>query len=448
MLATIPVISPLFQILLNAIGWMLAEIYRYVPNYGVSIILLTLIIRFVLLPLGVKQIKSMQHMQAIAPKVKELQKKYKGNKAKAQEEQMKLYKEAGVSPFGGCLPLLATFPFLIAMYAVIRMPILIPKLNTATPPAVIAYSVHNNHLPVDSKLFYDTITHQHLGMGPLNLQCTAGQSGTTAVLGDSQKHPLTALPLIDDRTGQPLPDTFKATPGLDCGSGGVAKIPYFLLLALMVGTTYYQQRQMQKASPPGAASGQQQAILKFMPFMFGIFGYQFPGGLVLYWTVANLFQISQQTVLLRAGHIGPEALERRIAEQKAKAAAAGDRPVKKGFLAKMMEQAQEQREARGTPPARGGGRGNGSKGGTGAKGGRTGGAKGGPIGGAKGGPTGGAKGGPTGGATKDGGASGSQPRPPGPRRKPNTGGNRNPGGGGPKKRPGGSGGGDGGASRD
>src|SRR5471032_1185692 len=134
MVASIPLISPLFQILLNAIGWALAEIYRFVPNYGVSIVLLTLLIRFVLLPLGIKQIKSMQHMQAIQPKVKELQKKYKGNKTKAQEETMKLYKEAGVSPFGGCLPLLATFPFLIAMYAVIRMPILEPyPAGSSTP---------------------------------------------------------------------------------------------------------------------------------------------------------------------------------------------------------------------------------------------------------------------------------------------------------------------------
>ena len=73
----------------------------------------------------------------------------------------------------------------------------------------------------------------------------------------------------------------------------------------MIGTTFYQQRQMQKASPPGAASSQQQAIMKFMPLMFGIFGFIFPAGLVLYWTMSNLFQIGQQAALLRAGHIGP-----------------------------------------------------------------------------------------------------------------------------------------------
>ncbi len=105
---------------------MLAAIFDVVGNYGLSIIVLTIVIKVVLLPLGVKQIKSMQAMQSIQPKVKELQKKYKGNKAKVQEETMKLYKEAGVNPLGGCLPLLLQFPILIAMYAVIRAPELRP----------------------------------------------------------------------------------------------------------------------------------------------------------------------------------------------------------------------------------------------------------------------------------------------------------------------------------
>src|SRR5712691_190538 len=113
-----------FQALLNSIGWVLAKIYDLVGSYGLSILILTILIKIVLLPLGIKQIKSMQSMQVIQPKIKELQKKYKGNKQKAQEETMKLYKEAGVNPLGGCLPLLLQFPILISMYAVIRAPML------------------------------------------------------------------------------------------------------------------------------------------------------------------------------------------------------------------------------------------------------------------------------------------------------------------------------------
>jgi YidC/Oxa1 family membrane protein insertase len=132
------------------------------------------------------------------------------------------------------------------------------------------------------------------------------------------------------------------------------------LLGVMVGSTFYQQRQMAKASPPGSQSSQQQAIMKIFPLFFAFLGLSFPAGLVLYWTVSNGFQIGQQALLLRAGHIGPDALDRRIAEQRARQAARADQPQKLGFVARMMEkagQAQQDRDGQqGGPksPPRGG----------------------------------------------------------------------------------------------
>jgi YidC/Oxa1 family membrane protein insertase len=326
-----------FQALLNSIGWVLAKIYDLVGSYGLSILILTILIKIVLLPLGIKQIKSMQSMQVIQPKIKELQKKYKGNKQKAQEETMKLYKEAGVNPLGGCLPLLLQFPILISMYAVIRAPLLQP---VTTGNKVTAYAIHNDHLPVDSQLFKNVVLHQNLSFLGVNLQCSASQSGTDALLGGTDRNPVKAdLPILQSDGKTPLP--FAATTGdgtLPCGSKSTDKIPYFALLLFMVATTFYQQRQMQKASPPGASSGQQQAILKIMPLMFGIFGFTFPAGLTLYWTVSNLWQIGQQYALLKAGHIGPDALERRIADQRTKNAKT---PPKTGFMAKMQERAAQ-----------------------------------------------------------------------------------------------------------
>ncbi len=338
-----------FQGLLNAIGWVLAQIYDLVGNYGLSIIALTIVIKVVLLPLGVKQIKSMQAMQSIQPKVKELQKKFKGNKAKIQEETMKLYKEAGVNPLGGCLPLLLQFPILIAMYAVIRAPQLQPADSAGQVVAsaqATAYLVHNSHLPEDSALFKNVVLHQNLDFLGMNLQCSAAQSGTQATISDSTRNPVKPDKPILYSDGTALP--FSATTGdgkLPCGSKTVDKIPYFALLLFMVATTFYQQRQMQQASPPGAASGQQQAILKLMPLMFGIFGFTFPAGLTLYWTTSNLWQIGQQYVLLRAGHIGPDAMERRIAENRAKSAN-NPEPAKLGFMARMQQRAEQSQQAR------------------------------------------------------------------------------------------------------
>lgn len=342
-----------FQVLLNGIGWILAWIYDIVGNYGLSIIVLTIVIKVVLLPLGIKQIKSMQAMQSIQPKVKELQKKFKGNKEKIQQETMKLYKEAGVNPLGGCLPLLLQFPILIAMYAVIRAPELQPVDAAGQAVAgdqAVTYKIHNSHLPVDSTLFKDVMLHQNLGFLGMNLQCSAAQSGTEAKVAGSDRQPIKPNTEIRDANNDPLPfDATTGTGNIPCGSKSTDKIPYFALLIFMVGTTFYQQRQMQKASPPGSASGQQQAILKIMPLMFGILGYTFPTGLTLYWTVSNLWQIGQQYVLLKAGHIGPDAMERRIAEQRAKNAG---KPAKPGFMARMQARAEQAQQGRGGQPTK------------------------------------------------------------------------------------------------
>ncbi len=403
--SAIPVIGELFQWLLNSIGWVLAKIYDFVPNYGVSIIILTLIIRFILFPLGVKQIKSMQHMQAIQPKIKEIQKKYKGNKQKAQEETMKLYKEAGVNPLGGCLPVLAQFPILISMYAVIRAPSLqaldeAGKPVTEGQPAAV-YEVMNNHLPVNSQLFADTIQHEHTSLIIVNLQCSAAQAGTQAPIKDTQRAQVVAGKTLVNGEDQPIVgvdgQTFDSRAALDCGDSSTDKIAYIAMLLFMVATTFYQQRQMQKASPPNAASSQQQAIMKVMPLFFGFIGFTFPAGLVLYWTTSNLFQIGQQTLLLRAGHIGPDALEKRMAEQKERQASRGDAPAKKGFIGSMLERAEDERKRRDAA----GGKPSGSKS-TGSKGSGNRGSN--PRGNPKGGTS-------KGGSTRGGTAKGGTPKP-------------------------------------
>ncbi len=340
-----------WQGLLDGLGWVLARIYDLVPNYGVTIILLTVVIRLLLLPLGIKQIKSMQHMQAIQPKIKALQKKHKGNKQKIQEETMRLYKEAGVNPLGGCLPLLLQFPILIAMYSVIRAPVLVPAAD-----APGSFQISNNHLPEDSELFRKVILHENGGFAFLDLQCTVMGAGTLLPQtfqdpADKQTKDLPEGAPILSASGEELGFEATTRAALDCGDSRFPDIvPYVILLLLMIGSTYYQQFQMQKASPPGSQSAQQQAIMRVMPLMFAFFGLTFPAGLVLYWTTSNVFQIGQQAALLRAGHIGPDALEKRMAEQQERMA---NKPAKQGFMARMMERAESAQEQRREMEARG-----------------------------------------------------------------------------------------------
>jgi YidC/Oxa1 family membrane protein insertase len=109
------------QWLFDGLGWILAELYDLIPSYAAAIVLLTIGIRLLLLPLGIKQIRSMQAMAALQPKVKAIQQKHRGNRVKQQEELQKLYQQAGVNPLGGCLPMLLQLPVLIALFSVISL---------------------------------------------------------------------------------------------------------------------------------------------------------------------------------------------------------------------------------------------------------------------------------------------------------------------------------------
>ncbi len=97
----------------------LLMIHSIVGDWGMAIIVLTVLVRLALMPLTIKQTKSMYELQRIQPKIKELQAKYKDDKEKLQEETLKFYQDNKVNPFGGCLPLILQMPLLIALYQVL-----------------------------------------------------------------------------------------------------------------------------------------------------------------------------------------------------------------------------------------------------------------------------------------------------------------------------------------
>ena len=99
----------LFEIALN-------KLYSVIPNYGLAIIVLTIMVRLVVSPLMVRQMRSAEKMRMVQPKVKALQEKYKDDRQKQSEEMMKLWKEEGINPLGGCVPLLFQFPVLIGLF--------------------------------------------------------------------------------------------------------------------------------------------------------------------------------------------------------------------------------------------------------------------------------------------------------------------------------------------
>ena len=107
----------------NILSYVISPIYNFVGNYGIAVILFTVIVKILLIPLGVKQQKTTVKTKLVRPELEKIQAKYKNDKEKLNEETMKLYQKYGINPMGGCLPLLVQLPILLGLYRVIQEPI-------------------------------------------------------------------------------------------------------------------------------------------------------------------------------------------------------------------------------------------------------------------------------------------------------------------------------------
>jgi YidC/Oxa1 family membrane protein insertase len=290
-----------WQGLLDGLGWVLSWLFDLLGNYGVAIILITVAIRVILLPLGIRQIRSMHAMQALQPRMKQLQQKYKGNRQKLNEETVKLYREHGVNPLGGCWPMLLQIPVLAALYSVLQYPQHPPHLpcdqiaqvQVGDSGRVEAFCVDGGvRSRIEAQLFahqpevaaqFEGVDRGGTNFLALNLLCSAVEAGDTRTIRDGK-----------EPQGDP-----RATLQKDCGSGIPTRIPYYVLALAMVGTTYWSSRQSMRANPSGA-SQQQQTLTRVLPLLFGVWGFLFPAGLVLYWTTSNLWQMGQQHFVLKA----------------------------------------------------------------------------------------------------------------------------------------------------
>jgi YidC/Oxa1 family membrane protein insertase len=96
--------------------WVLNYIYKYLPNYGIAIIVLTLIIKIIFWPLGNISYRSMKEMQKLQPRMKEIQEKFKSDRQRLSQETMALYKAHKINPMSGCLPMLIQIPVFFGLY--------------------------------------------------------------------------------------------------------------------------------------------------------------------------------------------------------------------------------------------------------------------------------------------------------------------------------------------
>lgn len=205
-------------------------------GWGVSIVLLTVLVRAAMAPLTVKQFKSMRAMAAVAPKLKEIQAKYKDDKQRQQQEIMKFYAENKINPFASCLPLLAQFPFFIGLF--------------------------------------------YLLDGPLRREICGDAAGKVTDAAGK----LLPCGQVPNPTGDEM---FLFIPDLTAGATG------WVLAVLMI--LYVGSQLLSTVLTPSSPDRNQQMLMYGLPLVFAIFIllYDFPAGLLVYWITTNLWTVGQ-----------------------------------------------------------------------------------------------------------------------------------------------------------
>ena len=253
-----------WTLLLNALGSSLAFFYDIIPEYGIAIILLTLAVSLLLFPLTLKQSRSMKSMQEIQPEVKRLQKEYKEDREELNKQLMELYKERGVNPAAGCLPMIVQMPIWFALYRVLWQ---------------------GQGIPEDSVL------------GEVFATTTAALEAGVAI----------TAPIFESVTLLGMNLRVSPSEAVDFGNL-VGSLPYIVLLILIVAAGFYQQVQMTRKKPSDNGEPQSsqmqgmQNAMKIMPVVFGFISWNLVSGLGIYFATSNTFRIGQQALILRMGH--------------------------------------------------------------------------------------------------------------------------------------------------
>ncbi|MFD3687359.1 membrane protein insertase YidC [Nocardiopsis sp. NPDC058631] len=287
--------------LYNIVGWILVKIHAGLTfigldtdsgwAWGLSIVLLTVLMRLLLVPLFVKQMNTQRKMQDIQPKIMKLRERYKHDQQRLQQESMKLYQESGTNPIMGCLPLLLQMPVFFALFSVLR--------------SVAEGNVQYNFTP------------------------ELVESARQALIFSA-----------------PVAAQFNSSPeelmALGATNPIMAKVIIAIACVLMGTTTFLTMRQSMKRSisqMPDNPMMQTQKIMMYMAPLFGLFGLAMPVGVLVYWVTSNVWTMVQQHFLYRKQPLPGQA------DDKAKGGASPSGSAK-GMLGrkKAVESAPEPKE--------------------------------------------------------------------------------------------------------
>ncbi|MFD5561060.1 membrane protein insertase YidC [Kitasatospora griseola] len=278
-------LSPLYY----AVSWIIVQFHSLFSHvfdpdggwaWGLSIVMMVVVIRICLIPLFVKQIKATRAMQAIQPKMKAIQERYKNDKQRQSEEMMKLYKEAGTNPFSSCLPIIVQAPFFTALYG------------------VLASVANDKPIGVIDQSLLESAKQAHIFGAPLSAKFVGADSVQVQIV--------VAIMIVLMSLSQFITQRQLMTKNMD----------------LTVKTPFMQQQKM---------------LMYVFPIMFAVMGINFPVGVLVYWLTTNVWSMGQQLIVIRNNPTpGSHAWNERQARLKKQGRINPDGSIKKvGVLASL-----------------------------------------------------------------------------------------------------------------
>ena len=260
----------LYKIISTPFGYVMRFIYEFVGNYALSLFLFALLVKVLMIPMTIKQKKTMLEQQRIQPMIQKIQKTYARDQRRMQEEMQNLYDREGISPMAGCGTMLLTFPILIGLYGVIIQPLtyfmqvggdqiaqIAQILNYDTAAAGYHYQIELASLIYDN---FDKVA--HVAESLMRVDFSLGPISMAAKPEFSQPGILWLLPIVSGATSY--------------------------LMSWMT----QKMSPMQQNNPQ--AQGTNKTMMLMMPLMSLWFGFMLPVGLSFYWICNNVLAIVQE----------------------------------------------------------------------------------------------------------------------------------------------------------
>ena len=268
----------------NILSYVISPIYNFVGNYGIAVILFTVIVKILLIPLGVKQQKTTVKTKLVRPELEKIQAKYKNDKEKLNEETMKLYQKYGINPMGGCLPLLIQLPILLGLYRVIQEPI--TWVLRLAPSAAIENLISSGKITLSEAT-------QKLASLAEDATKIAGMTDISEIINNlgmkvTQIHIASEFDLINFNL---LGLDLSQTPNISDIS------LLWLIPVLATGSAFFSNWVSQKLNPMSPEQAQQMKTMNMMmPLMTAFFTFTLSAGIGLYWFVSTMLSVLEKKI--------------------------------------------------------------------------------------------------------------------------------------------------------